>query len=428
MTQTLTLSFSDTQNVHRYVLDNGIILLVTENPTADIIATRLFLRTGTRWEPPHQAGLSHLLAAVMTKGTENLSSLEIAERVESVGARVSADTSSDYFLVGVKTVSGDFQNILELVAQLLRAPSFPEAEIELERRITIQGIRSQKEQPFSIAFDFLRRGMYKNHPYAISTLGTEETVSQITRADLQEFHQTYFRPDNLIISLAGRISLDKALSHIQKTFGDWKADQTPLPKLTLPQIISNPHKVIVPQQTQQSVIMLGYLGASVYDHDYAALKVINTYLGNGLSSRLFVELREKRGLAYDVSAFYPTRLDASQFVVYMGTAPNNTAIAIDGLRTEVERLTTTPLTEEELQVAKNKLLGQYALGKQTNSQLAQIYGWYETLELGIDFDQQFQIDVASVTVPQVQAISQKYFGQPYLVLVGPEAIVSPFSH
>ncbi|MDC0836773.1 pitrilysin family protein, partial [Limnoraphis robusta] len=231
MTQTLTPSFSDTQNVHRYVLDNGIILLVTENPAADIIATRLFLRTGTRWEPPHQAGLSHLLAAVMTKGTESLSSLEIAERVESVGARVSADTSSDYFLVGVKTVSGDFEDILELVAQLLRAPSFPEAEIELERRITIQGIRAQKEQPFSVAFDHLRRGMYQNHPYAISSLGTEETVSQITRADLQEFHQTYFRPDNLIISLAGRITLEKALSHIQRCFGDWKAPPTPLPKL-----------------------------------------------------------------------------------------------------------------------------------------------------------------------------------------------------
>lgn len=426
MTQTLTPSSSETQNVHRYVLDNGIVILVTENPAADIIATRLFLRTGTRWEPRPKAGLSHLLAAVMTKGTKNMSSLEIAERVESVGARVSADTSSDYFLIGIKTVSSDFEDILELVAELLRVPSFPEAEIELERRITIQGIRSQKEQPFSIAFDHLRRGMYQNHPYALSILGTEETVSQISRSDLQEFHHTYFRPDNLIISLAGRITLDQAVEQIQKMFGDWKAPQTSLPKLILPEIVSNPQKAIAPQETQQSVIMLGYLATSVYDQDYGALKVINTYLGNGLSSRLFVELREKRGLAYDVSAFYPTRLDKSQFVVYMGTAPNNTAIAIEGLRTEVERLITTPLTEEELQVSKNKLLGQYALGKQTNTQLAQIYGWYETLELGIGFDQQFQVNVAAVTVEQIQETAQKYFCEPYLVLVGPEAIVNQF--
>ena len=103
-----------------------------------------------------------------------------------------------------------------------------------------------------------------------------------------------------------------------------------------------------------------------------------------------MELREKRGLAYDVSAFFPTRLDQSQFVVYMGTAPENTEIAIEGLRTEVERLVNIPLTPDELQVSKNNLLGQYALGKQTNSQLAQIYGWYECLGLGIEFDTEFQ--------------------------------------
>ncbi|MEB3882568.1 pitrilysin family protein [Lyngbya sp. CCY1209] len=425
MTQALTPSRS-TQNVRRHVLDNGIVILVTENPAADIIATRLFLGTGTRWEPPGKSGLSHLLATVLTKGTERLTSLDIAERVESVGARLSADTSADYFLMGLKTVSSDFAEILDLAAQLLRSPSFPEAEIELERRITIQGIRSQREQPFSLAFEGLRRAMYGDHPYAISTYGTEETVSQLTRDDLQQFHQTYFRPDNLIISLAGRITLTEAIAHIDRVFGDWPAPAEPPPEPVLPDVSPDPHKAICPLATQQSVIMLGYLAGSVRHPDYAGLKLMNTYLGNGLSSRLFVELREKRGLAYDVSAFYPTRLDASQFVVYMGTAPQNTAIAIEGLRAEVVRLADVPLSEEELQVSKNKLLGQYALGKQTNTQLAQIYGWYEILGLGIDFDRQFQADVMAVTAAEVQAIAQKNFVEPYLSLVGPEAIVSQF--
>jgi len=112
--------------------------------------------------------------------------------------------------------------------------------------------------------------------------------------------------------------------------------------------------------------------------------------------------------------------------VYMGTAPQNTAIAIEGLRAEVVRLADFPLSEEELQVSKNKLLGQYALGKQTNTQLAQIYGWYEALGLGIDFDGQFQADVMAVTAAEIQAIAQKNFVEPYLSLVGPEAIVSQF--
>lgn len=420
-------SVTQNRTTHRHILDNGITLLLTENFAADIISTRLFVQTGSRWQAPHQAGLCHLLAAVMTKGTANLSSLEIAEQVESVGAKLNADTSTDYFLMSLKTVSADFKAILSLAAQLLRAPSLPENELELERRIAIQSIRSQQEQPFSIAFDGLRRAMYQDHPYANSTLGTEETVTQLTKADLESFHQTYFRPDRLIISIAGRITLEEAIKQVQQAFGDWTIPPQPIPTLNLPLVSFDPQTRIKPQETQQSVVMLGYLADAVNSPDYAALKLINTYLGNGLSSRLFVELREKRGLAYDVSSFYPTRLDQSQFVVYMGTAPENTAIAVEGLQSECDRLTQTPLTSEELQVAKNKLLGQYALGKQTNAQLAQIYGWYETIGLGLDFDRQFQKSIEQVTPEQCLAVAQRYFTTPYLSLLGPESAVKGFN-
>lgn len=424
MTQTLTHP-AETRNINHTVLDNGIVVIVTENPAADIIATRIFIKTGSCWEPPNKAGLSHLLATLLTKGTEQLSSLEIAEQVESVGARLSADTSTDYFLMSLKTVSTDFENILSLAGQLLRSPTFPESEVELERRIAIQSIRSQQEQPFSIAFEQLRQVMYQNHPYAFSTLGTEATVSTLTRADLQAFHQTYFRPDNIIISIAGRINPSEAIEQVKNVFGDWQIPPTPLSPLILPSLASAPQTVVKAQESQQSVVMLGYLTCSVNSEDYPALKLLNTYLGNGLSSRLFVELREKRGLAYDVSAFYPTRIDDSQFVVYMGTAPENTAIAQDGLRAEVDRLVHHPLQADELQVAKNKLLGQYALGKQTNSQLAQIYGWYETIGLGISFDHQFQADIEAVTVEDAHRVAQRYFWtEPYISLVGPAAVVS----
>ncbi|MEG3878083.1 pitrilysin family protein [Microcoleus sp. herbarium7] len=410
--------------IQRTVLDNGMVVLAAENSAADIIAARIFLRAGSRCVQPEQAGLCHLLSAVMTKGTDRLSSLEIAERVESVGARLSADSTTDYFLLSLKTVSADFQDILELAAQLMRSPTFPEAEVELERRIAISAIRSQQEQPFAIAFEQLRQAMYKDHPYAFSTLGTEDTMSKLTRNELEQFHKTYFRPDNVVISVAGRISTEDAIALIDRTFGNWKAPLTPLPTLALSPLLPSPQSVVKAQDTQQSVIMLGYLAPCVKDPDYAAIKLLNTYLGNGLSSRLFVELREKRGLAYDVSALYATRLDAAQFVVYMGTAPENTATAFDGLRAEVDRLASTQLSEEELQACKNKMLGQYALGKQTNSQIAQVVGWYEILGLGVKFDEQFQAEIARVTASQAQEAAKKYFGEPYISLVGPEAAVA----
>jgi predicted Zn-dependent peptidase len=154
------------------------------------------------------------------------------------------------------------------------------------------------------------------------------------------------------------------------------------------------------------------------------MKLLSTYLGNGLSSRLFVELREKRGLAYEVSAFYPTRLYPASFVVYMGTAPENTRIALEGLRTEVELLVNEEVSANSLQAAKNKILGQYALGKQTNGQIAQIYGWYEILGLGIDFDREFQELITSVTAQDALKSAQQYLQQPYTSLVGQEDAIN----
>ncbi|BAZ16157.1 peptidase M16 domain-containing protein [Calothrix sp. NIES-4071] len=404
-------------HVHRTVLNNGIVVIVTENPVADIVAARLFIRAGSFCEQPEKAGLSHLLSAVMTKGCDGLSSMEIAEAVESVGASLSADSTTDYFLVSLKTVTADFVEILALAARILRFPTFPELEVELERRLALQDIRSQKEQPFSVAFEQLRQAMYQNHPYAMSALGDEVTMSSLTRADLVEFHNTYFRPNNLVISIAGRITSENAIALVEKIFGDWKDTHQTI-STNLYDIEIAPQSVFTHQNTQQSILMLGYLAPSVHSSDYAALKLLSTYLGNGLSSRLFVELREKRGLAYEVSALYPTRLSNAAFVVYMGTAPENTKIALTELQNEVALLRTVQLEETSLQAAKNKILGQYALGKQTNAQLAQLYGWYETLGLGIEFDSEFQDLITAVTSKSAQSAACTYLREPYISLVG----------
>lgn len=412
------------RQIRRVVLNNGMVVLATENPTADIIATRIFIRTGSLWESPTQAGLSHLVSAVLTKGTEHLSSQEIAEQVESVGASLGTDATTDYFLLSLKTVTSDFPEMLELAGHLLRQASFPEAEVELERHLTLQAIRSQQEQPFAMALDQFRQRLYRNHPYALPPLGTLDTVAHLSRSDLQTYYHTYFRPDNIVISLSGRIACEEAIALIEKTFGDWSLPSDKLPTPTVPDLTFAPQLATRPVETQQTIVMLGYAAPAVISQDYSVLKLLNTYLGNGLSSRLFVELREKRGLAYEVSAFYPTRLELSQFVVYLGTAPDNTVIALEGMQQEIDRLRSHILPEEELQAAKNKLLGQYALGKQTNAQIAHVLGWYEILGLGVEFDLQFQEQVAAITPEMAQAVAERYFTVPYISLVGPQAAIN----
>ncbi|MGL4884108.1 MAG: M16 family metallopeptidase [Waterburya sp.] len=407
-------------DLHRLVLENGITLLVVENQAADIISGRFFLKNaGTLAEKSEQAGLANLVSAVITKGTKNFSALEIAEQVESIGAGLGADTSTDYFSLSLKTVSSDFPVMLKLLAEIMRSPVFPESEVELERKLTLQGIRSQLEQPFNVAFNQLRQQMYPQHPYGISVLGTETSVGSLTRQDLQRYHQTYFRPDQLVISLSGRIQYKQAIDLITEVFGDWQNPSQPFPDSQLTSSISDPDQAEIIQDTQQSIVMLGYLGTKVAHDDYPVLKLLSTYLGNGLSSRLFVELREKRGLAYDVSAFFPTRLDTAPFITYMGTAPSNTQIAVEGLSTEVARLTQETLSDEELQGAKNKLLGQYALGKQTNGEIAQTFGWYETLGLGVEFDHTFQAAIPSITPAIAQEVANRYLSKPYISIVKP---------
>lgn len=407
--------------LHHTVLGNGLTVLVIENPVADIVSARLLIKAGTGREGRSQAGLFSLLSSLLTKGTRHLSSMDIAEQVESVGASVGTDAAADYSLVSLKTVTADFADILALVAEMIRYPSFPEAELDLEQRLTLQSLRSMKEQPFTLAFNALRAAMYGDHPYGLPGIGTEESVASLTRQDLEQAHQTFYRPDNSVMVMVGRIDPAHAIALAEQYLGDWVAPATDLPPLAYPAVPTSATHAAIAQPTNQSIILVGYPAPAVDDPAYAALKLISTYLGSGLSSRLFVELREKRGLAYDVSAFYPTRLSASQFVTHMGTAPANQAIALEGLRYETERLGQEGLSKDDLEASKNKLLGQYALGKQTNAQLGQLLGWYEVLGLGVEFDHEFQETVRAITPETIQAIAQQYLTDPFTVVLGPPA-------
>lgn len=398
------------KHIQQTTLSNGITLIVIPNPTTEIIAGRIFCRhAGSLWESPSQAGIFNLLASVMGKGTEKRTSLDIAEIVESKGAGLSVNTSTDYFLVSVKTVTDDFADIFSLAGEILRYPSFPASEVNLEKKITLQNILSQQEQPLSVAFNQLKEMLYgAHHPYGYSLLGTTETVNNLTVDDLKLCHQQYIRPDHLVISIAGNIELERATVLVNEVFGDWeKPRENPAPStVTIPTPQAKYQQIH--QSNQQTMMMLGYLAPEMSSAHYATLKLLSTYLGNGLSSRLFVELREKRGLAYDVSAFYPTRIATSQFVLYMGSAPENLEIGLTGLKNEVQRLREIPLTPEELQNSKNKLLGQYALGKQTNGELAQTLGWYQTVGLGVEYDQNFPEAIKNVTSDDIQQVACAY--------------------
>ena len=405
----------------RLVLDNGIVVLVTPHPTADIISARIFLKAGQNKETSKNWGLSHLVASVSSKGTDRYSTQEIVQIVESAGANLGIDSSADYFAIGIKTVSEDFEDILALAANILRSPTFPEGELETERKVTLQAIKARAEQPLSSALRPMRAAIHGEHPYSQTSYGTYDTIKTLQRNDLQAFHNANFNPSEMVISIAGNITPKRAHQIIARSFEDWQTSpdshhitlNKPIQTRKNLQVLKNV------QQTQQTLIALGYPAVSVHHPDYLGLKFLMTYLCNGMSSRLFSELREKQGLAYEISGFYPTRQDNTHFVTYLGTTPEKAERAFIQMKQELERLADGALTEEELAIAKRKWAGQYALGKQTNRQIAQIFGWYEILGLGSDYDHTFLERMQTYPLEEVHRIAQTYLINPICSFVGP---------
>lgn len=407
--------------LQRLRLSNGITLLLGQNPATEILAAHCFFRGGSRVERPQQAGLSHLLAAVLTKGTQQRDSQAIAAWVESLGAGLGVESSADCLEVALQCVAADFPELLRLLAEILREPSFPEAEVERERELLLQTIRAQQERPFSLAFNQVQQTLYGDHPYALPELGWLETVGSLTREDLLAYHATYCRPEGMVMAVIGPEPPETMAAQVEAVLGDWVSTSPPAPELdlSLPPL-EKPQLRKLFQPTQQTTIVLGFRGSPAASADYPALKLLATYLGSGLSSRLFVELRERSGLAYEVSAFFATRRDPAPFVAYLGTAAENTPVALERLQAEIHRLHKTLLSDEEVEMTQRKLLGQYALSKQTNAQVAQLAGWYEILGLGMEFDQQYLQRVRQLTPAQLQQAAKTYLVNAAIALVGPE--------
>jgi zinc protease len=307
----------------------------------------------------------------------------------------------------------------------VQSPIFPEPELALERKLTLQAIRARQEQPIAIALQQLRQAIHPNHPYGLPGLGNLETVAQLQQGGLRQFHQHYFHPNTAVLSIAGNITSTAALNLAQNVLGNWQPHANTPPTDLSQNLAIKPIQAIQVQPTQQSVVMLGYPAPRVHDPNYPALKLLYTYLCSGLSSRLFTELREKQGLAYEVSGFYPTRLHPTDFGVYLGTASENTTRALDLLKAELDRLSEQMLSDAAASATKSKLLGQYALGKQSNHQIANLYGLYEYLKLGADYDRQFVRQIESITPAQLQQVAIRYLRKPFVSIVGPETAVSP---
>jgi zinc protease len=394
---------------HREVLPNGIILLVAERPAIPMVVARAFTHAGAVLDPPDRAGLANLTGALLTRGTAKHTGPQLDSAIEFVGGSIAAGAGRDGLTASLAVLKKDVALGLDLLAEVLLTPTFPPDEVKRKSAQIQASIKRSEEDPGAVAGRALAKLVFPNHPYGVPVEGTVESVGKLTRDDVVRFHAANVRPDTTIIAVVGAISVDEARREIQSRFGAWKPPAE-APATTPPVGPGGaPKTETIEKELTQATIMLGRQAIRQTDPDYFPLTVASYVLGGGSASRLYSRVREEGGLAYAVYSYVsPARYGAS-FTVSAQTRTAEVPKVIDIMREELARMTRAPVTERELKLAKEYLIGSFPLRLDTSSKVADFVVAIEEQGLGLDYGDRYRESVAKVTAADVQRVAAKYF-------------------
>ncbi len=390
-------------------LNNGIRSLFWESPFTRIATVQCFFPGGKRLESPRNAGISQLIAHQLL--------LDHHDFLEELGSAITVEVEADYFVISGKCLGEDLGELLTFLGNLLPRIHFNSHTLAKVKTEFIDRINEQQYNPFHCAYEQLQPLIYGNHPYGLDAWGTIESLDLLQIEDLQQHYDRFLSPRHLTVAITANSAPDRVGALVASAFGHWSSVvAAPI----LEHQAADFHSGIEhhPWEGAQTWLMVAFPAPTVHDRDFFAMKIINAHLGNGSSSQLFQVLREQKGLVYDVSTHCPTRFDRSHLLIHCTTDSDLQLQVKELILHETDRLQDIPLNNEALELAKSKLLGHYALAKQTTAQLAHINGWYHTLQLPPDFDFQFVKQIEQTTAQQIQAVAQKYLATYAVSIVG----------
>lgn len=399
------------------ILPGGLPLVTQQRPGAGLLAARLWIRGGSSLDPRHQRGAMQLLAGTLTRGAGALDADALAELVEGRGASLRAEAGEDALVLSLKCASEDGADLVPLLLEMVTAPCLHPDQVELERELNLQNLQRQQEDPFQLAHDGLRHQLYGQGPYGHDPLGVAEELERLDAVQLRPL-VAHLGDQGAQLVLCGDLGgelaaqLDAALQ--QRPF-----PTQPSTGLAGPSGEPGPALALQEQVTEQLVLMLGCATVPLGHGDALALRLLQAHLGLGMSSRLFVLLREERGLAYDVGVHMPARCGATPFVWHLSTSAERAAEACACVLEEWERLLEEPLSEAELAMARAKFRGQDAMGRQTCGQLADRQALLLGYGLGENHVQQCLERAEQLDPQQLLAAARRWLGRPHLSLCGP---------
>jgi zinc protease len=390
-------------------LSNGLRVIVIERPSAPLVAAQLIIKNGGEVDPPELAGLSNMTADLLTKGTAKRTATEIAEAIEALGGSLESSARFDASLVGVNVMSSKIGPVTEILADVVRRPTFKEDEVERLRQQTLDDLIVELGEPGSIAGYVASRIVFGDAPYGKPLAGTTESITRIGRDEIVKFHGRYYRPDNAILVLGGDIKSKDAFKLAQQYFGDWKNPFEPLPKVPTAQLptLAGPRVIVVDKpDAGQAAVVVTRAGIARQDPDYFIGIVANSVL-SGYSGRLNQEIRIKRGLSYGAGSSLAARRDVGPFSASAQTKNLSAAVVADLLLKEVQRLSTGPVPDIEMTPRKAVVIGNFARNLETAAGLVSQVG---TLALyGISFDEinRYIGSVQAITGSDVQRFAGK---------------------
>src|SRR6266567_3919401 len=366
-------------NYERTTLGNGLRLLTAQMPGMRSASIAFFFTVGSRYERDAVAGISHFIEHMLFKGSQRYPTARlISETIEGVGGVFNGSTGKELTSYTARVPGEHLPIVMNVLADMLRYSLFDATEIEKERNVILEELSSTRDDPQEWVGLLLDQAMWPGLPLGRDDAGFEETVAQLQRQQMLSYLDEYYRPNSLIVSVAGNVDQAEVLDLTESLFGDWQAHEHTAWTESLPPRNAAP-MVLVEKATEQANICLGTLGISHSSPDYYPFVLANTILGDGMSSRLFQTIREEQGLAYDIGSYFTSYFETGSLVVSAGVDPSQAEPVIQAIVGELTNLCETPVPEDELGRIKAYLRGSMVLGMEGTQQVASWLGSQESL-------------------------------------------------
>jgi predicted Zn-dependent peptidase len=406
--------------INKITCDNGLRIVSEHIPHVRSVAVGIWVQAGSRNELPEENGLTHFIEHMLFKGTSSRSAKQIAEEFDRIGGNINAFTSKENTCYYAKVLNHHATHAVEILADMFFNSTFDSNEIDKERQVVLEEINMVEDTPDDIVHEYLWRAMYEDNPLGSPILGTEETLNSFTKESILSYMKKHYIPENIVVSVAGDIQ-EGLLEYIESLFGHFKGENAQVATLEIPKLKATYTENS--KETEQAHICLAYPALSVKADNIYSLVVLNNILGGSMSSRLFQDIREDKGLAYSIYSYHSAYEDTGVLAIYGGTSSNQLTELKNCIFDTIQTIVKNGMTETEVTNSKEQLKGNLLLGlESTNSRMSRngknelLFGKHRSLD-------EVSKTIDEVTLDSVQELAKEIFAhEPAISIIMPKKV------